>query len=238
MNDVIFLVFIALICVAAGFAFGMLLANTRSDKGRSMPDAVKSSPNVTEVVRVVQDRKSGHIFPEYNGKVIRYPADLTPTQRERLAIQLGMLQAWLTPSAPSKEEPAEQQQIPGTGTGPLVKGAATAGALSESLQSTPQATPVKVNPVNMFARVLQSEVRTPPVVQKSIAAQIDEILQEKLTGSPLAGRGIRLMELPSKGLVVMVGLDQYPGVDEVPDPEIRSIIRMSVAEWEERTSTS
>jgi hypothetical protein len=190
------------------------------------------------VVKVVQDRKSGHIFPEYNGKVIRYPADLTATQRERLAIQLGMLQAWLSPSSTPKEAPAAVQSTAGTGTGPLVLGAAAVGEMQDSLPAAPQTQPVRVNPVDMFARVLQSEVRNPPALQKSIAAQIDEILQEKLVDSPLAGRGIRLMELPSKGLVVMVGLDQYSGVDDVPDPEIRSIIRQSVAEWEERTSTA
>jgi hypothetical protein len=40
------------------------------------------------------------------------------------------------------------------------------------------------------------------------------------------------MELPTKGLVVMVGLQQYEEVDAVPDPEIRALIRQSVDEWE------
>ena len=236
MNNVIFLIFVALVCVGAGFAFGMLLANVRLDNTRSASSAGKSSSNIVEVVKVVQDRKSGHIFPEYNGKVVRYPADLTATQRERLAIQLGMVQSWLSPSSTPKEIPVVVQTAPTIGTGPLVSSTAAAEAGSEALPAVPPTQPVRVNPVDMFARALQSEVRTPSVAQKSIPAQIDEILQEKLIDSPLAGRGIRLMELPSKGLVVMVGLQQYPGVDEVPDPEIRAIIRQSVADWENRTS--
>ena len=236
MNNAIFLMFVALVCVGAGFAFGMLLANARPNNNRSASSTGKSSANIVEVVKVVQDRKSGHIFPEYNGKVVRYPADLTATQRERLAIQLGMLQAWLSPSSTPKEVPAVVQAAPVIGTGPLVSDAAAAGAIPDALPVVPPTQPVRVNPVDMFARALQSEVRTPPAAQKSIPAQIDEILQEKLIDSPLAGRGIRLMELPSKGLVVMVGLQQYPGVDEVPDPEIRAIIRQSVADWENRTS--
>ena len=236
MNNAIFLIFVALVCVGAGFAFGMLLANARPDNRRSASSTGKSSANTVDVVNVVQDRKSGHIFPEYNGKVVRYPADLTATQRERLAIQLGMLQAWLSPSSTPKEVPAVVQAASAIGTGPLVSDAAAAGVNTDALPVVPPTQPVRVNPVDMFARALQSEVRTPPAAQKSIPAQIDEILQEKLIDSPLAERGIRLMELPSKGLVVMVGLQQYSGVDEVPDPEIRAIIRQSVADWENRTS--
>jgi hypothetical protein len=42
------------------------------------------------------------------------------------------------------------------------------------------------------------------------------------------------MELPGRGMMVMVGLDQYEGVEKVPDPEIRSLIREAVEEWEKR----
>jgi hypothetical protein len=37
-------------------------------------------------------------------------------------------------------------------------------------------------------------------------------------------------------MVVMVGLNQYDGVEAVPDEEIRNLIRSAVAEWEERAS--
>jgi len=69
---------------------------------------------------------------------------------------------------------------------------------------------------------------------KSIAAQVDEVLQEKLASSPLKDRSIRLMELPGGGMVVMVNNEQFDGVNEVSDPEIRNLIQESVAEWERR----
>ena len=85
----------------------------------------------------------------------------------------------------------------------------------------------------------QPAVQSTPAAPKSIAAQIDEILQEKLESSsldhlPIERRAIRLMELPGKGMMVMVGLDQYEGVEKVPDPEIRSLIREAVEAWEKR----
>lgn len=70
--------------------------------------------------------------------------------------------------------------------------------------------------------------------EKSIAAQVDEILQERLENNPLANRGIRLAEIPGRGMVVLVGLEQFDGVGDVPYPEIQALIRECVAEWEKR----
>ncbi len=109
--------------------------------------------------------------------------------------------------------------------------------MSETLVTPiPQKKPAPINPVDMIARALQSEVRAPKPQPKSIAAQIDEILQEMLEESPLSTKAIRLLELPAKGMVVMVGLDHYEGVDAVPDEDIRNVIRAAVAEWERRVS--
>ena len=95
-----------------------------------------------------------------------------------------------------------------------------------------------INPINVLARVLQPELSSAQAPPKSIAAQIDEILQEMLEHTPLASRGIRLMEFPNRGLVVLVGLDQYEGVDAVPDEDIRALIRTAVQEWERRYASS
>jgi hypothetical protein len=99
----------------------------------------------------------------------------------------------------------------------------------------PQILKPSMNPVNILARAIQADVNVPQPT-KSIAAQIDEILQEKIVGTEMAQRGVRLLELPSKGMVVMVGLDQYGGVDEVPDDEIRMTIKSAVADWENQVS--
>lgn len=94
-----------------------------------------------------------------------------------------------------------------------------------------------LNPINVLVRAIQSDlVKIPATPSKSIAEQIDEILQEKLLDSPLAERAIRLMEMPDKSIAVMIGLTKYAGLEAVPEEEIRSLIRSSVAEWERRTA--
>ncbi len=112
----------------------------------------------------------------------------------------------------------------------------TASSTSADLPAAPPAQRPTITAVNVLARALQSEVRAPEPPPRSIAVQIDEILQEKLASSPMASRGIRLLELPNKGMVVMVGLNQYEGVEAVPDEEIRQVIRAAVAEWEQRVA--
>jgi len=96
--------------------------------------------------------------------------------------------------------------------------------------------PPSINTVDVLARVLQPELKAPEPPPLSIAAQIDEILQEMLQSSPLASRLIRLIELPSKGVAVMVGLYRYESVEAVPDEDIRQMIRLAVAEWERRVA--
>lgn len=95
---------------------------------------------------------------------------------------------------------------------------------------------IRLNPIEIFTRAFQSDVHSPSPYDRSISEQIDEILQEMLEDSPLKSRAIRLMELPTKGMVVMVGLNQYQGVDTVPDEDVRNIIHAAVAEWEQRVT--
>jgi len=112
-------------------------------------------------------------------------------------------------------------------------------APSRNMLPSQDQSPVKrlsMNPLDTFARALQPASHPTNPYARSIAEQIDEILQEMLSESPLQSRAIRLLELPQKGMVVMVGLDQYAGIDAVPNEEIRRLIRSAVSEWERRVS--
>lgn len=67
----------------------------------------------------------------------------------------------------------------------------------------------------------------------SVVDEVNEILQRKLHGSPLAGKGIHLMENHNKEIRFWVGLESYNDVAEIPDPEIRRMINEAVREWEQ-----
>ena len=68
----------------------------------------------------------------------------------------------------------------------------------------------------------------------TMVGQIDAILQSKISGTPLATRGIRLVESFQGGAMVVVGLNRYAGVGDVPDPEVQAAIRAAIAEWEKK----
>ena len=94
-----------------------------------------------------------------------------------------------------------------------------------------------LNPVNIFTKAMQSDVKTPATHPESMVTQVDSILQEKLDLAGMQELAIRLAESPRRGMVVMVGLEQYRGIEEVPYEKVRTMIRESVSEWEQRASS-
>jgi hypothetical protein len=69
----------------------------------------------------------------------------------------------------------------------------------------------------------------------SMVEQINAIVSRRLEGVTGIYRAVRLVEGPEGAVRVYVGVDRYDAVEDVPDPEIRRIIREAVAEWESRS---
>jgi len=82
------------------------------------------------------------------------------------------------------------------------------------------AVPVKVGPPK------------PPAHPHSMLEQIDAILQKLVEFSPYREVGLRVVEDRREGVVVWLGFDRYVGIDQVPDPAAKDLIRQAVARWE------
>lgn len=143
-----------------------------------------------------------------------------------VGVAIGFLLASLRQSPPDQPKPSPSP--------PLEKAPRVAPDTLAPL--TTVETPPKKGMVDLIAGSLQPESRASSAATKSIALQVDEILQERLRGTALESRAVRILELPGKGMVVMVGLEQYASVNDVPDAEIQAALRAAVAEWESQSS--
>ena len=144
---------------------------------------------------------------------------LSVDQRKRLIEMLTLIRPWLE----GKPAPAPAMTTP----------------------PPPQPKPVSPAPINAPTPQppLQPIAQAPAIIAKedrpsapatSIVGQIDSVLQEQLTGTPLQERGVFLAQSPDGGVMVYVGLTKYMSVDDVPDAEIKAAIRAAITEWENK----
>ncbi|MCL4562509.1 MAG: hypothetical protein M1281_18095, partial [Chloroflexi bacterium] len=197
--------------------FRAMTGEKESEEVKRMKAATAApGPQRAGQISFFRDRAGEPLQVEMDGKILGNAIELNGKQRQTLEELVLEVRTWLgyapqqpavtPPAAFSGEANAEPEYLPSSFTAEPAVRAPSAG------------TPA---------------VATAPGEAKSIVAQIDEILQEHLAGSALASRSIRLMEVPKEGVIVAVGVDHYPDIDAVPDPDIRAIIQTAVAEWEQ-----
>jgi hypothetical protein len=192
--------------------------------------------NAHEVLRVLRDNLTGRLLVEVVGR--RYPslADIQdPIIQQAFLTALHDLELFAGEASISSQ-PAQGPAAPGT-PGPSVPQASalrpTPGPAAPG--STPSSEPPLLKPsMNPFKqrRILREMEKRPPVQLKTIPEIIDEFLQQKLMGTPLIWRGIRV-KADAKGMVLFeVDSQSYERVDDVPDEDVRTLIRAALAEWE------
>lgn len=200
-----------------------------------------SQPAGLEEVARLWDENDTHILVvEVAGQQFHQARELTSERRAQLELTLERLSNWLrkplqTPLSPLPDRPAADSPVETTPpvASPSASDINAAGQLAPAPNHLPPIKKVSLNPVDVVAKAFQADIVV-PIVSKSLAEQVDEILQEKLFESPLREKKIRLLDLPGGGLVVMVGLEKYDGIDAVPDEQVRALLREAVDEWGRR----
>ncbi len=146
---------------------------------------------------------------------------MEPQQRRRLIDLMVVMRPWIE-AGPVARPPQAVASAPQQG--------AVAVASPAAVPLVPAA-PARVTGPLAAPTPPPAEVVSAPT---TMVGQIDAILQGKLAGTPLATRGIRLVESLQGGAMVIVGLQRYAGVGDVPDPEVQAVIRAAIAEWENK----
>jgi hypothetical protein len=236
---------IAFVCVTIGYIAGLLVSNMRSEPkpAPQLPEAAdKPGGPYLEVAQLVREEGSGPLLIHMENKYYRSPGELNPAQRLQMEEVTLELHNWLGyPLAPVRTAPAAVPAAVSLAPTPLAvavpAAAVPAAAVSAAAEPVPaissQAGHSQAAPASIPAPIAPApKAPAPKAPVKSIVMQINDILQDNIAGTDNEKRGIRLIELPNRGVAVQVGLERFQDIDSVPEPEVRSLIRAAVSEWE------
>jgi hypothetical protein len=151
-------------------------------------------------------------------------SSLSPDQRKRLIEMLNVMRPWLegrpgTPVPAPSPSPVQDKPLPA----PVPTPAQPLPAPPPVVDATPS------KPVSAPKKGDKLEAASTSIVE-----QINTILQAQILNTRFASQGLSLMESPSGGVNVYIGINWFEGVDAVPDEEIKSVIRAAIAEWERK----
>ncbi len=171
-----------------------------------------------EVLRLWRS-PAGRLIVELGGRRYRGRDEITdyPTAQRLINAAKDLNQFLnLTPSAPAKKPERER---------PVVK------VSLEELASQP----VKLPTMDIMKqmRYLREQSKKPEIQIKSIMDEINDILQSKIAGTPLAGRGLKVADGLHGGIFSLDGHD-YESLEELPDPEARDMVRAAIQEWDSK----
>ncbi len=173
-------------------------------------------------VEIRYHRKTNQISVNIDGQTYHRSTEMGPRQYDLVQKTTLKLSAWLDsagyPALSSAARPKEETQP---------------AAAPNPAKNRPDVPRLSLKPADVMRNALRAEIPYSKLPNQSIVAQIDDVLQEKLRAAGRMDDAVRLMEWPNKGMVVMVGLEQYDSIDDVPDETIRAIIRAAVQEWEQ-----
>ena len=227
-----------------GWVIGFLDSNSRAAKKITAAEAnaeIKIKEAERKIAEAKQNSQPAQTLPDDPG-LLRLKKDnerftlemdgalitgeLSPDKRKRLIELVTVIRPWLEgkqspPAAPQPATPIQTQPTTPLQTQPAPDPAQD--AVSRPVQPSAQPLPAVKKP--------EAEKN---ISSLSIVQQIDTVLQAHLVNTPLAKRGIRLQESIQGGVEVYVGLQKFHAVDDVPDEEIKTAIRASIAEWEKK----
>jgi hypothetical protein len=227
---------------AAVIGFIWYLQSVARGKSRKGSDIASSDPNLAEVARLMRDTQTQDLVVGMNGNTFRAASELNPGQSRRLNFASNVLAKWLVgatpPTLPADDqsdtppsEPATQEidWIPAE-TAPIEdQHGYTPPFTADSLE---EVKPVSTQLTDVVGGILNRTPAPPTPQYKSIAMQINDILQDMMVDTSFENRGITVSDAPDKGVMVTLDGEKYPGVKDVPDEEVRNLIRSAVVEWE------
>jgi hypothetical protein len=100
-------------------------------------------------------------------------------------------------------------------------------------QTSPVSQPIERPSLMGSLRRKRKKSSAEPPSSLNLADEVNRIFQDKLKSSGLRGTDARVEARSDGSVRIRVGPVYYNSPDEVPDPQLRQMLKLSVAEWEE-----
>jgi hypothetical protein len=193
------------------------------------------------------------IISEIDSEFFREFVNLAPDQQKKALRLSELFNNWVKPApvveqkpvAEVSEKPVEQnleetvqqlvapsgrpgstKPLPFVDTEPIVNIPPSSNAIRTEATSGEGIEPFKPEESNMEA---EEPLKQKP---KTVAGQISDIIDEIIKTSPLREKGIKLIEREDRGVDVWFGMEKFDGIEAIPYPEVKALIKTAAARWE------
>jgi hypothetical protein len=220
--DLTFSLVIAGAGIIIGLLLGFMINSLRGDSSKRSSTASEGTPSNIDNILLWHDRDSGNLIVDLDGSTFTRSDQMRSDQLARLETCHGQLKRFL-----GIQETPPQAATPATATQPP-----TWKPLAEASQPEP----VSIVPPAAVDKKGSKRPLPEPIKPLNIIGEIDEILQEMITSTPLEEQKLKLAETPAHTISVWIGKQQYQSIDEVPDDNIKQVLHAAVKKWEDKTS--
>lgn len=243
-----------------GLLLGLLLATLFNREPKTptenpLPKEM-TDEGYSEASRLFYSPSTKKVITQLDGDYYRIFVELTPEQKKRvlrlldgwnewagqpakLEVKTSAMPAAPIPQTPAKIDPEIISDPFAAGVfapiDPIVKQGLTGQApKQEKLEDLGIEAPKIVEPIPAVVAI-NPPMPTAKPKPLSIVEQINEVIIKLAENGPHQTQNVHLEEDGQQGVKVWVGLEQFDGVDEVPYPEVKQLIKAAVAKWEEET---
>lgn len=260
-QETLYLIITGAACLLVGILVASLFANRGSRKRVESDESQEiKKEGYAAIARLWYSPATKKIITEMEEAFYRDYADLSPEMQKKALRLAELFAVWVKPIKEEEETPAafsagtyfeesaggfsydtsadfsSQEQVP---THPGTTRPLPFVDMDEDLSSVRPTVPVNRSFASQES-IEPPEVKPLPAIPqepvsfraKTVAGQISDIIYKMLESSPLREKGVKLIERADHGVDVWFGMEKFDGVDAVPYPEVRQLIKEAAIRWE------
>lgn len=253
-QEIIYLI----IAGVAGLLLGILLASLLGSRGGKSAKSGEATPEMkkegyADIARLWYSPATKKIISEMDNEFFMEFINLAPDQQKKALRLSELFNNWVKaapavaeePALDIREKPVEEYQedtipqtvvasgrpgstkpLPFVDSAPIVNVPPSSYAFRDDSKSNSDLEPFKPLDADLES---EEPLKIKP---KTIAGQISDIIDEIIQTSPLREKGIKLIEREDHGVDVWFGMEKFDGIESIPYPEVKALIKTAAARWE------